>query len=155
MHPASRPIADAAKGAFTLEEAMKKFATAVALAALLAVPAIAQEPPKKVPAPTTVDRTTNYSGQISASELLNENVVNAANEKVGDINDILIDSNGKVAGVIVGVGGFLGMGEKDVSLTFDQLTFASDANDPLVVKTDATKESLQAAPEYVRPDKRT
>jgi hypothetical protein len=74
---------------------------------------------------------------------------------VGDINDILIDSNGKVAGVIVGVGGFLGMGEKDVSLTFDQLTFASDANDPLVVKTDATKESLQAAPEYVRPDKRT
>ena len=89
------------------------------------------------------------------SDLLNENVVNDANEKVGDINDVLIDSKGKVAAVIVGVGGFLGMGEKDVALTFDQLSFATDNNDPLIVKTNATKESLQAAPQYTKPDKRS
>ena len=52
----------------------------------------------------------NYSDQISALEVLDETVVNEANEKIGDINDVLIDSNGKVAAVIVGVGGFLGMG---------------------------------------------
>ena len=134
---------------------MKKFATALSLAALLALPAIAQEttPPKSDPA--TVEKTTNYSGQISAAELLDENVVNEANEKVGDINDVLIDSKGKVAAVIVGVGGFLGMGEKDVALTFDQLSFATDNNDPLVVKTNATKESLQAAPQFTKPDKRS
>ena len=134
---------------------MKKFATALSLAALLAVPAFAQETtaPKNDPA-AAVEKTTNYSGQISASELLNENVVNDANEKVGDINDVLIDSKGKVAAVIVGVGGFLGMGEKDVALTFDQLSFATDSNDPLVVKTNATKESLQAAPQHTKPDKR-
>ena len=111
---------------------MNKFATALSLAALLAVPASAQETtaPKNDPAAATVERATNYSGQISASELLNENVVNDANEKVGDINDVLIDSKGKVAGVIVGVGGLLGMGEKDVALTFDQLSFATDNNDP-------------------------
>ena len=80
--------------------------------------------------------------------------MNDANEKVGDINDVLIDSKGKVAAVIVGVGGFLGMGEKDVALTFDQLSFATDNSDPLVVKTNATKESLQAAPQYTKPDKR-
>ena len=136
---------------------MKKFATALSLAALLTVPALAQETtvPKNDPAAATVEKTTNYSGQISVSDLLNENVVNDANEKVGDINDVLIDSKGKVAAVIVGVGGFLGMGEKDVALTFDQLSFATDdSNDPLVVKTNATKESLQAAPQYTRPDKR-
>ena len=133
---------------------MKKFATALALAAALAVPAIAQETTAPKSDPATVEGTTNYSGQISASELLNENVVNDANEKVGDINDVLIDSKGKVAAVIVGVGGFLGMGEKDVALTFDQLSFGSDNNDPLVVKTNATKESLQAAPQHTKPDKR-
>ena len=135
---------------------MKKFATALSLAALLTVPALAQETtaPKNNPA-ATVEKTTNYSGQISVSDLLNENVVNDANEKVGDINDVLIDSKGKVAAVIVGVGGFLGMGEKDVALTFDQLSFATDNNDPLIVKTNATKESLQAAPQYTKPDKRS
>ena len=135
---------------------MKTFAAALSVAALLAVPAIAQETtaPKNAPAAATDEKTTNYSGQISASELLNENVLNDANEKVGDINDVLIDSKGKVAAVIVGVGGFLGMGEKDVALTFDQLNFATDNNDPLVVKTNTTKESLQAAPQYTKPDKR-
>ena len=106
---------------------MKKFATALSLAALLAVPAIAQETTAPKSDPATVEKTTNYSGQISAAELLDENVVNDANEKVGDINDVLIDSKGKVAAVIVGVGGFLGMGEKDVALTFDQLSFATTA----------------------------
>ena len=134
---------------------MKKFATALSLAALLAVPAIAQETTAPKSDSATVEKTTNYSGQISASELLNENVVNDANEKVGDINDVLIDSKGKVAAVIVGVGGFLGMGEKDVALTFDQLSFATDNNDPLIVKTNATKESLQTAPQYTKPDKRS
>ena len=81
--------------------------------------------------------------------------MNDANEKVGDINDVLIDSKGNVAAVIVGVGGFLGMGEKDVALTFDQLSFATDNNDPLVVKTNATKGSLQPAPQYQKPDKRS
>jgi len=136
---------------------MKKFATALSLAALLTVPVMAQETPapKNNPAAATgEEKTTNYSGQISVSDLLNENVVNDGNEKVGDINDVLLDSKGKVAAVIVGVGGFLGMGEKDVALTFDQLSFATDNNDPLVVKTNATKESLQAAPQYTKPDKR-
>ena len=136
---------------------MKKFATALSLAALLTVPVMAQETPapKNNPAAATVEeKTTNYSGQISVSDLLNENVVNDANEKIGDINDVLLDSKGKVDAVIVGVGGFLGMGEKDVALTFDQLSFARDNNDPLIVKTNASKESLQAAPQYTKPDKR-
>jgi hypothetical protein len=47
------------------------------------------------------------------------------------------------------------MGEKDVALSFDQLTFVRDKNNGLVVSTDATKESLQAAPAYTKPDERS
>ena len=145
---------------------MKILMTAVSFAALMAVPVLAQDTTptemKNAP-PTATERNDTAAapkgdkmttGQISASELLDETVVSQAKESVGDINDIILDSNGKVASVIVGVGGFLGIGEKDVALSFDQLAFANNDND-LVVTTNATKESLQAAPEYVKPDKRT
>ena len=146
---------------------MKKLITAVSFAALMAIPAMAQdnttEQMKNAP-PSVADPSTSATapkgdkmttGEISASELLNENVVNAANESVGDVNDVILDANGKVASIIVGVGGFLGMGEKDVALSFDKLTFARDTDNGLVVSSDATKESLQAAPAYVKPDKRS
>ena len=96
-----------------------------------------------------------FSGDVSAKELLSENVVNAANESIGDINDVLIGHDGRVAAVIVGVGGFLGMGEKDVALPYDQLTFSKDGNNNLIVGTSATKESLETAPEYSRSGDRS
>ena len=144
---------------------MKTLFTAVSLAALMALPAIAQETtaPSTGKAPTVAAQPNAApsakgekitSGEISASQLLDENVVNEANESVGDVNDVLITSDGKIAGVIVGVGGFLGMGEKDVALAFDQLSFARDNDNDLVVTTMATKESLQAAPAYEMPSKR-
>lgn len=98
---------------------------------------------------------SSYSGQISARQLLNESIKNAANETVGNINDINLGSDGKIVAVIVGVGGFLGMGEKNVALPFDQLTFSQDNNGALVVMTSATKESLQAAPEWKKPEDRS
>jgi sporulation protein YlmC with PRC-barrel domain len=134
----------------------------VSLAGLMAVPAIAQDttpaPTNKAPpAATQPDKRADAkmaAGQISASKLLNESVLNQANESIGDINDVILDNSGKVVSVVVGVGGFLGMGEKDVALSFDQLTFATDNDGDLTVTTNATKESLQAAPEYQNPDKR-
>jgi hypothetical protein len=136
------------------------------LAGLMAVPAIAQDttpaPTNKAPpAATQPDKNATApadakmaAGQISVSKLLNESILNQANESIGDINDVILDNSGKVAAVVVGVGGFLGMGEKDVALSFDQLTFVTDNDGDLTVTTNATKESLQAAPEYQSPDKR-
>ncbi len=145
---------------------MKKLITAASLAVLMTVPAVAQDnaPAQMKNAPPAVaepnmaasrkgDKMT--TGEISASELLDESVLNEANESVGDVNDIILDSSGKIAAVIVGVGGFLGLGEKDVALSFDQLIFAQDKDNDLVVTTKATKESLKAAPQYVKPDKRS
>lgn len=137
----------------------------VSLAGLVAVPAMAQDntptPTKSPPAATQPQNRANAStdtrmaaGQISASKLLNESVRNQANDSIGDINDVILDSSGKVASVVVGVGGFLGIGEKEVALSFDELSVATDNDGNLTVTTSATKESLQAAPEYKSPYKR-
>lgn len=140
---------------------MMKLFTAASLAALLALPAVAQEanaPTQNAPSMSAAAAgaaAATIAGDISARDLLNESVKNAANETIGDINDVLIGGDGKVAAVVVGVGGFLGMGEKNVALPFDQLMFAKDASDDLLVSTSATKESLQTAPEYNKPEDRS
>jgi sporulation protein YlmC with PRC-barrel domain len=137
---------------------MKKLFAAASLIALLAVPAVAQDTtPPKTPAAQELksDATVALDGEISANDLLNKSVKNAANEDVGDINDVRIDNSGNVAAVIVGVGGFLGLGEKNVALTFDQIKIARDSDGKLVVTADVTKESLQAAPEYKKPENRS
>lgn len=133
---------------------MTKLFTAASLAILMALPAVAQDAPVRNE-PAGAVAAPLKSTDISARDLLNESVKNAANETIGDINDVLIAGDGKVAAVIVGVGGFLGMGEKNVALPFDQLMFAKDASDDLLVSTSATKESLQTAPEYNKPKDRS
>ena len=65
----------------------------------------------------------NVKGAWRTSKLVGLDVYNEANEKIGDINEILVDSSGKVAGVVIGVGGFLGMGEHDVAVSMDKLKF--------------------------------
>jgi hypothetical protein len=128
----------------------------------MAVPAIAQDTtlpkPSAMPAEQQEMDSTKIAavtGQLSASDLLNKTVKNAANESVGDINDIRIDNGGKIAAVIIGVGGFLGMGEKNVALPFEQLTFTRDGDGGLVVAANVTKESLQSAPEWKKPEDRS
>src|SRR5579871_4981264 len=84
------------------------------LASVLIVPAFAQSnPPASTahPAPmATTTTTTNkvFSDEWRASKLIGLNVYNEQNEKLGDISELLIDKSGKVEGVVIGVGGFLG-----------------------------------------------
>jgi sporulation protein YlmC with PRC-barrel domain len=63
--------------------------------------------------------------QMMASKLIGTTVVSANNESIGDVNDVILDRNGQVMAVVVGVGGFLGIGEKDVAVPFASLEFAS------------------------------
>jgi hypothetical protein len=126
----------------------------------MTAPAMAQDAVQRVQEAPVVEAVEKksaaaFSGDVSAKELLSESVVNATNESIGDINDVLIGHGGKIAAVIVGVGGFLGMGEKDVALPYDQLTFSKDGNNNLIVGTSATKESLEDAPEYSRSGDRS
>jgi sporulation protein YlmC with PRC-barrel domain len=65
-------------------------------------------------------------GEWRASKLVGVDVYNDANEKIGDINEVILDKSGKVANVILGVGGFLGMGEHYVAVAYDKLKWVSE-----------------------------
>ncbi len=87
-------------------------------------------------------------GALPISEYYKQSVYDNSDHKIGDVNDLLFEKNGKIEAVIVGVGGFLGMGEKNVAVAFTSLKVAEkNGSRYLVVET--TKEALQAAPGYV------
>ena len=98
-----------------------------------AVPAPMTAPAPAARSQTTVVAPMAQSGQWRASKLMGLNVYNEQNEKLGDINEILLDQSGKVTGVVIGVGGFLGMGQRDIMVTMDKIKFV---NEP--VRTSAT-----------------
>lgn len=66
-------------------------------------------------------------GQMLGSDLEGTSVYGANNENIGDISDVVIDREGRVVAVIVGVGGFLGIGEKDVAVPFRALEITAAA----------------------------
>ena len=70
---------------------------------------------------STTSATTHRVGEWRATKLAGVNVYNEANEKIGDINEVILDRSGKVAKVILGVGGVLGLGEHYVAVAFDKL----------------------------------
>src|SRR5450631_3744155 len=69
---------------------------------------------------------THKEGQWRSSKLIGVDVYNEANEKVGDIEELILDKSGKVEHVVLGVGGFLGMGEHYVAVAFDKLKWVSE-----------------------------
>ena len=85
---------------------------------------------------------------ISISTYYNEDVYDTQDNKIGDVNDILLDKDGRLSTAIIGVGGFLGVGEKDVAVPFKALKVAEKAGDRYLV-INATKEALEKAPGYV------
>ena len=103
---------------------------------LAAAPAFAQNAQTNMPASSSSSASSSATitymtqmkaGQWRASKVKGVNVYNNANEKIGDINEILFDNAGKIEAVVIGVGGFLGMGEHDVAVPFNQLKPVMDA----------------------------
>jgi sporulation protein YlmC with PRC-barrel domain len=66
----------------------------------------------------------SYKGDWRASKVVGLRVYNEANENVGAINDLLTDKSGSIKAVVIGVGGFLGMGEHLVAVSFDKVKFS-------------------------------
>jgi sporulation protein YlmC with PRC-barrel domain len=71
-----------------------------------------------------VGKTQNRAA--SRMLLFGLNVYNEQNEKLGEINEVLLDKSGKATGAVIGVGGFLGMGEHDVMVGFDKLKWVNE-----------------------------
>ncbi|MGQ7260579.1 PRC-barrel domain-containing protein [Vreelandella sp. V005] len=74
-------------------------------------------------------------------------------EDIGTITDLVIDEDGQINAVVVGVGGFLGMGEKKVAIEWDSLELTKDENgEDYVITVSASQEALESAEEYHRND---
>lgn len=89
---------------------------------------------------------------IHASNLIGAEVNTTGDESVGTINDLIIDRDGKVAAVVVGVGGFLGMGEKNVAINWDQIQKSGSGEQKL--RINQTREQLRSAPEFQASDEK-
>ncbi len=83
--------------------------------------------------------------QWRASKFVGVDIYGANNEKIGDVDDIILDQQGKVEAVVIGVGGFLGIGEKQVALPFDQVEWMTDQRST-AVSTNAPRTGTTAAP---------
>jgi sporulation protein YlmC with PRC-barrel domain len=85
---------------------------------------------------------------LAADEVIGEQVVNAADEEVGEIADLVMDPEQKLVGVVLSVGGFLGIGEKWVAVPVEQIQFPSKEQ-PARLLAEVTKEQLENAPDFV------
>ncbi len=95
----------------------------------------------------------NNTQLMSASDYIGKTVYDQAGNNIGDVNDLIVSGDGNVEAVILGVGGFLGIGEKDVAVNTQAVQMVQDGdNTRLVVQ--ATKEALNNAPSYDRSNRR-
>jgi sporulation protein YlmC with PRC-barrel domain len=98
--------------------------------ALLASVAFAQQSPtatsdKANMAPAAASESS-FQGNWRASKVVGLSVYNDNNESLGSINDLLMDKDGNIKGVVLGVGGFLGVGEHLVAVPFDKIKFVNE-----------------------------
>jgi sporulation protein YlmC with PRC-barrel domain len=110
---------------------LAKYMTAgVAASALLATVAFAQNPSptdaNKSPPAAASTTSSSHQGEWRASKVVGLSVYNNNNESIGSINDLLTDKSGNIKAVVIGVGGFLGVGEHLVAVPFDQVKFVNE-----------------------------
>ena len=102
-----------------------------------------------MPAMTLGTPIKNRDGSINASQLMGLNVENPNGDNVGEIGEVILDNGGKVQGVVVDVGGFLGVGTHPVLLNWKDVKLAGTGND-VKANVSATAENLKAMPVYER-----
>lgn len=136
---------------------MSKFVLALVLSAALAVPALAQkkEEPKKEAAKVAIPTNTFFKGQtasqyLAGEQLIGVKVTNKDGQTIGTISDLIVGSGDKIEGVILGVGGFLGVGEKKIGVRLGALKVSSADGRIAITFPAATKEMLAAVPTYER-----
>ncbi len=86
--------------------------------------------------------------QLLASKFKGSNVEGANNEKIGDVSDILFTKDGKIEAYIVSVGGFLGVGAKEVALAPSSVQMSKDDKDNIKLKVSLNKDQLAQAPDF-------
>lgn len=130
---------------------MRSWITASSFMLLVtAGPTLAQGPPGPAPgrdlAPAQPGSAVETrSGQsLLASRILKATLKTPAGDTVGDISDLVLDASGKVVFVVVGVGGFLGLGEKSVAIDYNLLRIGMDNDNRVAFTAAVTKDGLRS-----------
>jgi len=131
-----------------------------AVSGLLISDTLSQSTTAGDPADTSKFVASQSADQLVFSKFKGTNVVGPNDESIGGVNDLLLDKSGKVVGVVVGVGGFLGIGQKNVAMDMSafQIVPASSggsaangrSDDPTNIKLKVawTKDQVQQAPDF-------
>jgi sporulation protein YlmC with PRC-barrel domain len=125
---------------------------AAILFALSATVASAQTPqpvpPAAAPGPVAQILPSIPANATTVTHWYKQNVYDPSDAKIGEIMDVLVDRDGKTVALIVGVGGFLGMAEKDVAVPFNAVQFKTKDNNKWYPVVNATKDALKSAPGF-------
>jgi sporulation protein YlmC with PRC-barrel domain len=113
---------------------MKKSAIAVFASAALVTGAHA----------ATTTMSAAPSGSWTITDYYKQDVYDPQQSKIGSVDDVLVDKSGKITGLVIGVGGFLGAGEKDVIVPFTAIK-SEKKNDKWWLTLDETKDDLKSA----------
>ena len=89
------------------------------------------------------------AGEARASKLIGVVVKNKAGDVVGDINDVVLQPSGQAIAYIIGVGGVLGVGEKNVAVPYGDVALTADKDGKRSAVLDTSKAALEAAPVYI------
>ena len=107
---------------------LSKFLAAAALgSALIAAPVMAQGTmSESKSSAASTNQTATAAGLWQGSKVIGLNVYNDQNEKIGAIKDLMVDKSGNIVSAVIGVGGFLGVGERDVAVKFAELKWSNE-----------------------------
>lgn len=100
----------------------------------------------------TVTPALNINRDWRASKLIGTKVTNMQDQSIGAIDDVILNNDGKVVSVLIGTGGFLGLGEKRVAVAFKDLLISRSENDNPIVKVTLSKQFLETAPDVGTTD---
>lgn len=110
-------------------------------------PTQAQKPAK--PDSTAAEAVVIDAGNaMLVTRIIGSSVFTPAGENIGDINDLIFDNNGTIQAAVVGIGGFLGMGEKDVAVPLSRISAVRDDTNAIKLTIQASREELDQAPAF-------
>ena len=104
---------------------------------------------EEMPKPVEGQIIMQSENTILANDLIGINVYSPDGESIGEVDNLIVNLDGTVDGVVIGVGGFLGIGEKDVAVEMGSLSTAADENGNVRLTSSATKTDLEAADAFV------
>lgn len=116
---------------------------------------IVASPPGSTPGATSHFISEQPAWEWLVRVFLGAYVQDTSGERVGDVNDLLFDAGGRITAVVLGVGGILGLGERNVAVPFGDLAFSVDKDGARIISVAQTKAALQQAPTFKATEKTT